>query len=306
MDEESHPMEGELQENAADKQAPPFLDNVEMSRRQMIRVGAAGLLAFGVGAANASRAAERKAPAKGASKEKKEWPVEAVDWQKNYYTQSEITSQGILVKAPQTVHKQAIKNAVNAVEMMLKEADPEIITRLSPEGSEEAGNVAQIAIVPKTDSITTLPEFRQWQGKISLSGEPYDRVRGLGAVKGQVVTAVCEANLLNLPGNRFYGQNVCYHEFAHAIMNLGFSPEQHEEWKRCHQNGRMAWDADRDLSRQMHDINEYWAMLSQFSFGKNDKYPPALVTQRDPAAFKFLKSVYQNKQPQQTAKKGRR
>ena len=82
MDEEFHPMEGEPQQkDAAEKQFPSLLNDGEIGRRQMIRAGAAGLLALAVGTSNTGKGAEKNSRLVAAATGKKEKlsPEEALD-----------------------------------------------------------------------------------------------------------------------------------------------------------------------------------------------------------------------------------
>ena len=251
-------------------------------------------------------AAEKKIPAKGpSSKEKKEWPVESIDWQKGFYEQKQLTSHGILVKAPKNVHPMALKKAAFIVEKMLENADPEIIERLSPTKLEDAKDVSQIAIIPAGSSLADLPEFKWLKGKLDINRVPYEKVRGAGAVPGQPVSATSEENLMGYPTDAHKMWNVTCHEFGHAIERRAFTEEQHKIWDACFAQNRNKWgNVPGDFLRQMPDNHEYWAKLTQVYFQANDVGNPFLIQQLDPAAYRFLESVYNAKKPQ--PKKGRR
>ncbi len=47
------------------------------------------------------------------------------------------------------------------------------------------------------------------------------RARGLGATVAIPLTSAGEENLLQLAGDRYVGENILVHEFAHSILNLG-------------------------------------------------------------------------------------
>jgi hypothetical protein len=152
---------------------------------------------------------------------------------------------------------------------------------------------AALAIIPKGSYITALPEFASLSGKKDPNGSAYDSfaVRGAGAVIGQPVTATAEENLLKLPGDPFAAESVTHHEFAHAIMNLGFTEADHREWKAIYKAA-----ADNKLfpgAFAMTNPDEYWAELSQSYFSVNNEINgPELIREKDPAATAFLVKVY--------------
>lgn len=132
-----------------------------------------------------------------------------------YYTQY-IDTNGIVIKANPDVEPEAMHRAAETVDAMLQgRADL----------AQEVG--AAVAIVPEKEYITTIPEFAQFTGKVQDDGRAYDGfiIRGLGAVKGQPVTATSEENLLRRPQvhDPLSFVDVTIHEFAHAIENLCFT-----------------------------------------------------------------------------------
>ena len=135
-----------------------------------------------------------------------------------YYTQY-IDTNGIVVKANPDIEPKAMYRAAETVDAMLQgRAD-------LAQCMAEVG--AALAIVPEKEYITTIPELSQFAGKVQEDGRPYDGfiIRGLGAVKGQPVTATSEENLLRRPQvhDPLSFVDVTIHEFAHAIENLCFT-----------------------------------------------------------------------------------
>ena len=195
------------------------------------------------------------------------------------------TARGITIKAPAAVDPKALERAKEVIEQMLSGRE-DIRVRL-------VERKAALAIIPKGSYITALPEFASLSGKKDPNGNPYDSfaVRGAGAVIGQPVTATAEENLLKLPGDPFAAESVAHHEFAHAVMNLGFTEVDHGEWKAIF---RAA--ADRRLfpgAFAMSNADEYWAELSQSYFSVNNEINgPKLIQEKDPTAAAFLEKVY--------------
>lgn len=140
-----------------------------------------------------------------------------------YYTHF-IDAGGIIIKANPDVTPEAMYRAAETVEAMLR-ARTDLAQCMAEVG-------AAVAIIPEKDYITTIPEFAQFAGKVQDDGRAYDGfiIRGLGAVKGQPVTATSEENLLRRP--RIHDPlnflDVTIHEFAHAIENLCFTLSDRE------------------------------------------------------------------------------
>jgi hypothetical protein len=207
------------------------------------------------------------------------------------YTQ-QVVEYGILIKAPASVDRAALMAAAAIVRQMLGNARPEIRARL-------AKGKAAIAITPKNLYVTALPEFAYLSGGKDANGNDYDSfsIRGLGAVTGQPVSATAEENLLDLQGNTMKGMSVTHHEFAHAVMNLGFNDADRAAWKRIYRNG-AAGNLFRNCGAEgrfaMGNPDEYWAVLSTAYFSRNwpDLNQPETVRSHDPAAYQFIESVY--------------
>ena len=207
------------------------------------------------------------------------------------YTQ-QFVEQGILIKAPAGVDGEALSAAAVIVRQMLGDVRPDIRARL-------VASKAAIAVTPKDRYVTALPEFAYQSGRKDATGREYDsfKIRGLGAVVGQPVTATAEENLLRLRGDTMKGMSVTHHEFAHAVMNLGFREADRAAWARIYRNaeaGRLFKDCGAEGDFAMHNPDEYWAVLSTAYFSRN--WPvlntPATIVSHDPAAYEFLRSIY--------------
>ena len=135
-----------------------------------------------------------------------------------YYAQY-IDVDGVFVKANVEVEPEAMRRAARTVEAMLQ-------GRYDLAQCMAAAS-AEVAIVPKEQHITTLPEFRRLSGLAASQGRPYDgfAIRGLSAEKGQPVSAIPEENLvLESPT----AVDATIRAFAHAIEALCFTPSNHE------------------------------------------------------------------------------
>jgi len=204
----------------------------------------------------------------------------------------QFVEQGILIKAPASVDTGALSAAAVIVTQMLGNVRPDIRARL-------VATKAAIAITPKDRYVTALPEFAYQSGRKDATGREYDsfKIRGLGAVVGQPVTATAEENLLHLSSDTMKGMSVTHHEFAHAVMNLGFNKADRAAWAQIHQNGaagKLFKDCGAEGDFAMHNPDEYWAVLSTAYFSRN--WPalntPAIIISHDLAAYEFLRSIY--------------
>lgn len=203
-----------------------------------------------------------------------------------FYTQTN-EAKGILIKAPASVDPKALRAAGAIVSAMLQQDD--IATRMH-------ARKAALAIIPRNVFMTALPEFAYLHGKKDPNNNAYDSfaVRGGGGIRTQPVTAAAEENLLHLKGDAWAAENTTYHEFAHGIMNLGFSKEQLHRWRDIYKTARQ-----RNLfpgAFAMKNAAEYWAELTQSFFGVNNEINgAAFIKERDPIAYEFLESVYRPK-----------
>jgi hypothetical protein len=204
----------------------------------------------------------------------------------------ELVEQGILIKAPASVDGGALTAAAVIVTQMLGNVRSDIRARLM-------ASKAAIAITPKDRYVTALPEFARQSGRKDGTGREYDsfNIRGLGAVVGQSVTATAEENLLHLSGDTMKGMSVTHHEFAHAVMNLGFNRADRKAWTKIYRNGEaniLFKDCGTEGDFAMHNPDEYWAVLSTAYFSRN--WPvlntPAIILSHDSAAYEFLRKIY--------------
>jgi hypothetical protein len=162
-------------------------------------------------------------------------------------------------------------------------------------------NNVEFHIIGSNEQTTDLPEYRDKRGTMYTDKqgktEPFDqRIRGRG---GRQV-ACAEEKLLNLPNDRFRGSgDVCIHEFAHVIMDLGFTSEQREaiqeQYRKSIGAGRWAG------AYAAVDAHEYWAELSVWYFSQHGNRrmqgaPPGDGRQGlyayDPEGYALLNRLY--------------
>lgn len=177
-----------------------------------------------------------------------------------YYTQF-LYVKGVQVRAHESVDPAALLAGAEIVEAMLsgREDIPGCMVR----------NGGDLAIIPRDQVNTDLPEFADLKGTKDWTGRPRDTfdIRGLGGTRARPTTAGEEQLLGNWephhPWYPYLGFMVA-HEYAHAIQNVCFTQEDHEQWDSFYEE---ALDANLyPGSHMMHDVMEFFAVFSTAYF----------------------------------------
>ncbi len=210
----------------------------------------------------------------------------------DYYTQS-LISNGVLIKAAAKVRPEALEAAATVVNWMLESARNDVAACMA---EVEAG----LAIIPRDDFVTALPEFAWLSGQADFTGRTYDsfELRGLGAVRGQPVAATSEESLLGIGVPK--DLSVSVYVFATAIQNLCFTPEDARKWSGFYSR---ALQADlRSGSFFMHDVNAFFATFTSAHFGVTNQLGDR-STSRDmlrndfPDIFESLSRIFGSPRP---------
>ena len=202
----------------------------------------------------------------------------------------------VYVTGDQSVPDAAL-NAANKILQAMLQHRPDIAAILRQYG-------AFTIVSSRTERICDLPYFSQYNSYLcQLYGEG-----GAGGVTEHPITACDEKNLLAEPGDAYQrgkdtlGQNICVHELAHTIMNVGLSQTDRglilARYLAARQEG--LWTGDYAMTNEQ----EFWAVMSQFYFsaGPGSAYTPAFnhvangpdaLKQYDPATYALLNSIYQ-------------
>jgi hypothetical protein len=169
-----------------------------------------------------------------------------------------------------------------------------------PEVRQELiANGAYLGIIGKRERLTTLPEYAH------MDSSYWDkRARGLGGAMDIKITSSAEENLLCLTWDKYYGENITVHEFAHTISLMGLGDrfdtllmEFTGIYESAQQHG--LWPDTYAIS----DIQEYWAEGVQSYFNANlESDPPDGVhnyvntrdelAEYDPALFAFISKIF--------------
>lgn len=202
----------------------------------------------------------------------------------------------VYVTGDQAVPDEALKDAGLDLAAMLQHR-PDVAARLRQEGTITA-------VASHDERICDLPYFSQFDAALCNS---YGQ-GGAGGTPDLPVTACDERNLLKEQddpyerGATVYGQDICVHELAHTIMNVGLTQAERDRiqarFLAAQQEG--LWTDDYAMT----DAMEFWAVMSQFYFsaGPNATYSPSFhhvangpdtLKQYDPATFALLDSIYE-------------
>jgi hypothetical protein len=207
----------------------------------------------------------------------------------------EIFYHGIPIKASAAVVDEALLIARDKLSMLLSNL-PTVTANLVTNGVE-------LHIIGRNQVTTDLPEWRQDKGKplAEYNGLTRDqRTRGMGGR----LTSCGEENLLKLEKDKYFGRDICVHEFAHAILNFGTSRniarKVHEQYRRSLAKG--LWKGAYGGS----NADEFFAELTMWYFGthgdlkmEGDKPAngPDGLKKYDPEAFALLDDFYSGRIP---------
>lgn len=208
-----------------------------------------------------------------------------------YYTQF-LPVKGINVKAHESVDPAALQAASEIVDVMLS-GRKDIAHCMPRQG-------ADLAIIPRDQVNTDLPEFAHWKGTEDFTGRSRDTfdIRGLGGVEGQPVSSAGEEQLLgnwesHHPWYPYLGHMVA-HEYAHAVQNLCFTDDDHRQWNSFYEEAREA--GLYPGAHMMYNVREFFAVFSAAYFEVTDELgaDPDRETFRDrfPEILKALDDIY--------------
>ena len=127
---------------------------------------------------------------------------------------------------------------------------------------------AYVGIMSRDEVTTDIPEHRHLANDPAIDWD--QRARGLGGTPSNPITTAGEENLLCLVADRYRGENILVHEFAHSIHLIGIDlaePGFDDELRELYEEAlaRDLWsDTYAGTNRQ-----EYWAEGVQSWFDVN-------------------------------------
>lgn len=200
-------------------------------------------------------------------------------------------ADGIAIISSGEVDDLALQQAYYIVMSMLA-AVPEVHQEL-------VSNGAYFGVIGKDERLTSIPEYAE------MDSAYWDRrARGLGGSAGFPFTTAAEENLLCLRSDRYYGESIAVHEFAHTISVLGLGDdfeallvEFSEIFGSAIEQG--LWENTYAGS----NLQEYWAEGVQSYFNANAQSvlgdgvhnrvnTRAELAEYDPALFAFISQIF--------------
>ena len=196
---------------------------------------------------------------------------------------------GLPVIASSKVNPYAVKEAAWLILRMIGHR-PDVLHAL-------ARNGVRFAVMAHDELTTDIPEHSDL-----VPSYYWDRrARGLGPTQVRPATSCGEENLLNFPGDPYWGENILIHEFAHAIHEMGLNTVDPDFDDRL----ATTFDAAGEQGLWTNTYattnkEEYWAEGTQSWFDTNHEndYEHNHVDTReelksyDPGLAKLLAEVY--------------
>jgi hypothetical protein len=170
---------------------------------------------------------------------------------------------GIPILSSSEVEDRALQQAFYLVSNMLAPI-PEVRAQLIAGG-------AYVAVIGTWEQLTTLPEYSR------MNSEYWDqRARGLGGSPRKPLTSAPEENFVCSRRDRYYGESIFVHEFAHTIHLLGtgsshttFASDLSDLYNAA--RAQDLWENTYAGS----SVDEYWAEGVQSYFNTNlEANPP--------------------------------
>jgi hypothetical protein len=186
----------------------------------------------------------------------------------------------------------ALDEASRMLEVMLTHRR-DILDRLQAAG-------ALIAVFAPSERVCDLPYFSSLSGPVCENS-----AGGLGGTPARPATACSERNVLAYPDDPYgrglvRGENVCVHELAHTIMNVGLSDGDRQRVRARFDRLKPTrrWQGD----FAMENADEFFAEMTQIYFCANPEIPTPLHTHGvncalelkgfDPVTFQLLEDIY--------------
>jgi hypothetical protein len=217
--------------------------------------------------------------------------------EKDFFSK-ELFYANIPIKAPGVVADEALYAAHDRLSMMLRNL-PMVASNLVAAGVE-------LHIIGRDQVTTDLPEWRHDKGKplAEYNGLTRDqRTRGMGGR----LTSCGEENLLKLQKDKYFGRDICVHEFSHSIRNYGIARQVREKFDQQYRRSldKGLWKGSYAGSKP----DEFFAELSMWYFGTHgdlhmpEPKPangPEGLRKYDPEAFALFDEFYSGRIPMQT------
>lgn len=180
-----------------------------------------------------------------------------------------IETEGLYVTTSEKVSDEALLKACDIISLMLaKRAD--VKTHMVKKG-------CHVMIIGKDEATCDLPEFAHICNSPDSIAYWNWRARGFGGAPEDEFSASCgEENLLALPQDKYTGENILIHEFAHLIHMVGIAgvePDFNDRLEVLYQQakGKGLWANTYAISNK----EEYFAECVQSFFNCNRYAEPS-------------------------------
>jgi alpha-glucosidase len=182
--------------------------------------------------------------------------VQAISPPENDFFAKVLYYQRIPIKASGEVADEALYAAQSRLSTMLSNL-PSVCVNILMSG-------AQLHIIGRNQVTSDLPEWRFEKGKplSEYNGLTIDqRTRGMGGR----ISSCGEENLLKLAKDRYFGRDICAHEFSHCIYQFGIPRDIRDRFRRQFKASlaKGLWDKAYAASND----DEFFAELAMWYFG---------------------------------------
>lgn len=185
------------------------------------------------------------------------------------FYQKYIETEGLYVTSSGKVSDEALLKACDIISLMLAKR-PDVKAHMVKKG-------CHVMIIGKDEETCDLPEFAHICNCEDSIKYWNWRARGFGGALEDEFSSSCgEENLLALPQDKYVGENILIHEFAHLIHTVGIvgvEPDFNERLEALRQNAirKGLWEKTYAVSNK----EEYFAECVQSFFNCNRYAEPA-------------------------------
>ena len=185
------------------------------------------------------------------------------------FKQKYIETEGLYVTSSGKVSDEALLKACDIISLMLAKR-PDVKAHMVKKG-------CHVMIIGKDEETCDLPEFAHICNCEDSIKYWNWRARGFGGAPEDEFSSSCgEENLLALPQDKYVGENILIHEFAHLIHTVGIvgvEPDFNERLEALRQNAirKGLWEKTYAVSNK----EEYFAECVQSFFNCNRYAEPA-------------------------------
>ena len=185
------------------------------------------------------------------------------------FYQKYIETEGLYVTSSGKVSDEALLKACDSISLMLAKR-PDVKAHMVKKG-------CHVMVIGKDEETCDLPEFAHICNCEDSIKYWNWRARGFGGAPEDEFSSSCgEENLLALPQDKYVGENILIHEFAHLIHTVGIvgvEPDFNERLEALRQNAirKGLWEKTYAVSNK----EEYFAECVQSFFNCNRYAEPA-------------------------------